>query len=415
MNQFKYKGSDLYVENVKIIEIIKRHGTPCFIYSKSSITEQFTSYKKSFKEHPHLICYAVKANSNLSILNHLVRLGSGFDIVSGGELKRVLAAGGDPKKVVFSGIGKSEAEISLALDMGIYCFNVESLDELDRIQKICGQKKVIANISLRVNPDVDAETHPYISTGLKENKFGIAWTDVIHTYKKASQLQNLSVIGIDCHIGSQITSTFPFIDSVKKILGLADDLEKLGIPIRHFDFGGGLGIRYEKEAPPSPKDWVRGLLSEVGMRKIKVILEPGRSIVGSSGVLVTKIEYLKKGETKNFLIVDAAMNDLLRPALYNSHHDIISIDKKGRSTETEYDVVGPICETADFLGKKRKLDVKNGDYLAILDAGAYAMSMSSNYNSRVRPPEIMVDNEVISLIKPREKLEELFQDEIIPW
>ena len=409
-----YRENHLYLEATRLANLAEEFGTPLYVYSEQVLTELFLEYQNSFGQKTHLICFAVKANSNIAILNLLAKLGSGFDIVSGGELQRVMAAGGDPKKVVFSGIGKTEEEIKYALEVGIYCFNVESPSELKRIENISKSMGRKANVSFRVNPDVDAKTHPYISTGLKENKFGIPWHDAIEIYKTAHSSKFVSVCGIDCHIGSQMVDKEPFIDSVRRIMKLSDDLQKIGIIISHFDFGGGLGIRYEKEKPPPPKDWVKSLLEVFDKKNSKIILEPGRSIAGPAGILLTKVEYIKRGEEKNFLVVDAAMNDLLRPALYSSYHPILELEKRNNVEEAHYDVVGPVCETGDFLGKNRKLAVKAGDFLAILGTGAYTMSMASNYNSRGRAPEILVSGKKSTLIKPRESIKALFEQEIIP-
>jgi len=400
----------LHAEDVPLSRIAEEFGTPCYVYSRAALTDAFQRYDRAFGARPHLICYAVKANSNLAILNLFARLGSGFDIVSGGELARVIAAGGDPGKTVFSGIGKTGEEMRQALAAGILCFNVESESELLRLERVAGEMGRPAPVSLRVNPDVDARTHPYISTGLKEDKFGVAFADALRIYRKARALPNLKLIGIDCHIGSQLTEVEPFLDTLNKLLGLVDTLTAEGIDVSHLDLGGGLGIRYRDETPPQPDAYVQALCDCIGNRRQEILLEPGRSMVGNAGVLLTRVEYLKHGEAKNFAIVDAAMNDLIRPALYDAFHDIRPV-KETAGGARRYEVVGPICESGDFLGRERELVLREGDLLAIMSAGAYGMSMSSNYNSRPRAAELMVDGDRVHLIRERERVEDLFAGE----
>ena len=431
MNEyFGYKQDRLFAENVALDDIARRFGTPCYVYSRAALTDGYRQFAEAFKSREHLICYAVKANSNLAILNLFARLGAGFDIVSGGELQRVLAAGGAASKVVFSGVGKSEAEMRQALEAGILCFNVESSSELDRLNTVAGSMGKVAPISLRVNPDVDAKTHPYISTGLKQNKFGVAYTEALALYRKAAAMPHLRVTGMDCHIGSQLTETSPFIAAAEKVLALVDQLAASGIALEHLDLGGGLGIRYDDETPPSIAEYAKALLGALHGRSEKIIVEPGRVLVGNAGVLLTRIEYLKHGEEKNFAIVDAAMNDLMRPALYDAYHAILPVVRRqdipspqsspagGRGGERErqsllYDVVGPICETGDFFGHARKMAVDKGDTLAVMSAGAYGMSMSSNYNTRPRAAEVMVDDAVVHLVRERETVSQLYAAEKI--
>jgi diaminopimelate decarboxylase len=376
------------------------------------LSDGYRQFAAAFKSREHLICYAVKANSNLAILNLFARLGAGFDIVSGGELQRVLAAGGAANKVVFSGVGKSEAEMQLALEAGILCFNVESAPELDRLNAVAGSMGKVAPISLRVNPDVDAKTHPYISTGLKQNKFGVAYTEALALYRKAAGMPHLRVTGMDCHIGSQLTEVSPFIATAEKVLVLVDQLAAAGIVLEHLDLGGGLGIRYDDETPPSIAEYAQALLGALQGRSEKIIVEPGRVLVGNAGVLLTRIEYLKHGEEKNFAIVDAAMNDLMRPALYDAYHAILPLQKREGATQ-QYEVVGPICETGDFIGHAREMAVDQGDALAVMSAGAYGMSMSSNYNTRPRAAEVMVDGAQIHLVRERETVTQLYAAEKI--
>jgi diaminopimelate decarboxylase len=401
----------LFIENKAAIDVAEEFGTPCYVYSKNSIQTNFNRFKDAFGKRKNLVCYAVKANSNIAVIKILADLGSGFDIVSGGELSRVLAAGGDPSKVVFSGVGKTHDEINYALEHKIKCFNVESESELHRISDIARELNVEANISLRVNPDVDAKTHPYISTGLKENKFGVDVDDAMRLYRMASGLPNVSPTGIDCHIGSQLTDIAPMRDAALKMVELTDALIAENIEIDHIDFGGGLGIQYQKETPMHQELFVNTLLEIMGEREQEILVEPGRSIVGNSGVLLTKVEYLKHGSNKNFVVVDAAMNDLARPSLYNAYHHIDNVIQKEKKPSKRYDIVGPICETGDFLGKDRNLSVNEGDVLAIHAVGAYGMTMSSNYNSRGRASEILIDESNAHVIRRRESVEDLFSNE----
>lgn len=411
MEFFDYRHQQLFAEDKSLTEIALEFGTPCYVYSRAALERNWRAFDDAFDHYPHLICYAVKANSNLAILNLLARLGSGFDIVSIGELQRVLAAGGEPGKIVFSGVGKREDEIRAALKVGIRCFNVEVTGELDRINDLAKDMGVIAPVSFRVNPDVDAKTHPYISTGLKENKFGIDIQQAIHEYRRANQMDNIELIGIDCHIGSQLTEIAPFLDAIDRVLVLVDQLLDEGIRLKHLDLGGGLGICYRDEQPPSPTDYVQTLLRKVSGRQCEIMLEPGRAIVGNAGVLLTKVEYLKPTSGKNFAIVDAAMNDLIRPSLYDAWQDIIPVNSQSIAKPQLWDIVGPVCETGDFLGKNRELKLDQGDLLAICSAGAYGFSMSSNYNSRPRPAEVMVDGNLAHLVRARETLLQLWTGE----
>ncbi len=411
---FSRKNGTLHIEEASLSEVANEFGTPSFVYSRKSIEEAFSKYQKAFGNQRHLICYAVKANSNIAILHLLAKMGSGFDVVSGGELKRVLLAGGDPKKTVFSGVGKTAQEIKDALSANIKCFNIESESELERISHIAKLEGKSANISLRVNPDVDAKTHPYISTGLKENKFGVDIKDAINIYRRAKDLPNLNIAGIDCHIGSQLVDIAPMRDAAIKVVELADALAKIDINIHHIDFGGGLGIRYQNEMPAGQQELVQVLLDVVGTRDYEILIEPGRSIVGNSGVLLTRVEYVKLGRDKNFLIVDAAMNDLARPALYDAHHEIVNVIENKTQKTHAFDVVGPICETGDFLGKNRSLSAEEGDMLAIMSAGAYGMTMSSNYNTRPKAAEILVNGSKCEVIRDRETIEDLTAREKIP-
>ncbi len=411
MSHFSRRDGQLHIDNVALATLVAEHGTPAYVYSKQAISEQFLAYQQGMGEQPHLICYAVKANCSLAILNTLAKLGAGFDIVSGGELERVLAAGGQPEKIVFSGVGKSHAEITLALQTGIHCFNVESTAELERIQHIAQQLDIVAPISIRVNPDVDAGTHPYISTGLKENKFGIEIDAVVEVYRRAASLSHLSIKGVDCHIGSQLTEVAPFIDALDRVLLLIDRLAEAGIAIEHLDLGGGLGVRYQDEQPPAIGDYIQALRQRLGSRDLRLILEPGRSIVANAGVLLTRVEYLKAAGNKNFAIVDAAMNDMLRPALYQAWLDIEPVSDNPQAEAAVYDIVGPVCETGDFLGKQRSLAIAEGDILCIHSCGAYGMSMSSNYNSRPRAVEIMVDDNEAHVIRARESKADLMRGE----
>ncbi len=411
MDYFNYRDQQLFAEDIAIADIVEQHGSPCYIYSRATLEQHWHAFDQAFAGHPHLICYAVKANSNIALLNVLARLGSGFDIVSVGELERVLAAGGDPKKIVFSGVGKREDEIYAALKTGIRCFNVEVSGELDRINDIAGQLGCIAPVSFRVNPDVDAQTHPYISTGLKENKFGIDIEIALAEYQRAAQMQNIKIIGVDCHIGSQLTDTKPFLDALERILKLVEQLKAHSINLHHLDLGGGLGICYQNEKPPAPKEYVQQMLRQLGNTDFEIFLEPGRAIAGNAGILVTKVEYLKPTANKNFAIVDAAMNDLIRPSLYSAWQNIIPVTTNSSAEEKIWDIVGPVCETGDFLGKQRELKLHPGDLLAVRSSGAYGFTMSSNYNSRPRPAEIMVDGDQIHLIRKREPLTHLWAGE----
>lgn len=411
MDYFNYRGTQLYAEDCAVQTIAQQYGTPCYIYSRATLERHWHAFNNAFGDHPHLICYAVKANANLAILNCLARLGSGFDIVSLGELQRVLTAGGEPQKIVFSGVGKRADEIAAALKVGIRCFNVEVSAELDRINQIAKELNVIAPISLRVNPDVDANTHPYISTGLKENKFGIDFDAALHEYQRAATLSHLKIVGIDCHIGSQLTEARPFMDALKRVLHIVHLLKARGINLQHLDLGGGLGIRYHQEQPPEPASYVQDLLNILANDSMEIILEPGRAIVGNAGILVTRVDYLKTTPHKQFAIVDAAMNDLLRPALYGAWQAIIPVQQPSDGNLQTWDIVGPVCETGDFLGKQRNLSLHDGDLLAIRSAGAYGFSMSSNYNSRPRAAEIMVDGARTHIIRARETIAQLWQGE----
>jgi diaminopimelate decarboxylase len=407
MTAFQLRGGRLQAESVPLDEIARRFGTPCYVYSRAALESALRAFTAPLAGRAHLVCYALKANSNLGVLDVLARLGAGFDIVSGGELARVRAAGGDPRKVVFSGVGKTEAEIREGLAAGILCFNVESAAELARIERIAGQVSARAPISLRVNPDVDPKTHPYISTGLKENKFGIAYDEAMPLYRQAAASRSLQVVGIGFHIGSQLTDAAPFVAALDRVLPLVDALAKRGIALQHLDLGGGLGIRYRDEQPPPPAEYLAGMLARLSGRPEKILLEPGRALVGNAGCLLTRVEYLKHGPDRNFAVVDAAMNDLLRPALYDAWHDIVPVAPRDAAPR-QYDVVGPVCESADFLGRGRNLALAEGDLLAILSAGAYGMAMSSNYNSRPRVPEVMVDGAAAHLVRERESVPSLF-------
>lgn len=412
MDHFHYQHDRLWVEQVDIAAHIEQWETPCYVYSRATLERHWHAYNDALQSVPHLVCYAVKANSNLAVLNVLAQLGSGFDIVSVGELERVLRAGGEADKIVFSGVGKRADEIARALDVGIRCFNVESAAELELITKIAASKSTKAPVSLRVNPDVDANTHPYISTGLKDNKFGIAIQDAFEVYQRAANSNVLEVVGIDCHIGSQLTDIAPFVDALDRVLALVDTLADAGIHLQHIDLGGGLGIRYQDEQPPQPDELATALCKKLQHRELEVMIEPGRSIAGNAGILLTKVLYLKHSDHRNFAIVDAAMNDLMRPSLYSAWQDIIPLQQRQNAEPKVYDVVGPVCETGDFLGKARELDVAQGDYLAVRSAGAYGFSMSSNYNSRPRAAEIMVDGNQAVVVRERESLDSLFQGEI---
>lgn len=410
MDHFTLRGGQLYAEDVPVSDIADRYGTPCYIYSRATLERHWHAFDRALASHAHLVCYAVKANSNLAILNLLARLGSGFDIVSVGELERVLAAGGDPGKTVFSGVGKRRDEIERALEAGIRCFNVESAGELERIESVARARDTRAPVSLRVNPDVDAGTHPYISTGLKENKFGIEVEAAFNAYCRAQASPHLKIIGIDCHIGSQLTSVTPFVDALGRILDLRDRLAENGIEISHLDMGGGLGIQYHNETPPSPEEYVAPLVQRLGDRNCEILIEPGRAIAGNAGILVTRVEYLKQNETRQFAIVDAAMNDLLRPSLYDAWQDVVAVQPRD-GARARYDIVGPVCETGDFLARNRDMSLVEGDLLAVRSAGAYGFSMASNYNSRPRAAEVLVDGEQHRVIRERETLADLWRGE----
>lgn len=412
MDYFEYKNNQLFAEDVNLSDIAREYGTPAYVYSRATFERHWRAFDSAFGAHPHLVCYAVKANSNIAILNLLAGLGSGFDIVSVGELERVLRAGGDAAKVVFSGVGKKPGEIRRALEVGIRCFNVESQAELEAINQIAGEMGKVAPVSLRVNPNVDAQTHPYISTGLKENKFGIAHEQALEVYQQAQQMDNIAVHGIDCHIGSQLTQISPFVDALKRVLDLVDQLKECGIELQHIDLGGGLGIRYQDETPPQPAEQIEALLAGMGDRNIEILVEPGRAIAGNAGVLLTEVLYLKHSDEKNFAIIDAAMNDLMRPALYSAWQEIVALQPRDGEVKN-YDLVGPVCETGDFLGKDRELNLQQGDVLAVKSAGAYGFTMSSNYNTRPRVVEIMVDGEKPHVIRQRETLDQLLQGEFV--
>lgn len=410
MNTLHRLDGRLHLEEVALDTLANRFGTPLYVYSKAALESAHQAYAQAFAKTPHLICYAVKANSSLAILNLFARLGTGFDIVSGGELARVLAAGGDPGKIVFSGVGKTADEMRAALKAEILCFNVESVSELHRLNRVAGEAGQIAPVSFRVNPDVDPKTHPYISTGLKENKFGVPIADAPALYRLAAGLPHLKITGIDCHIGSQLTDLSPLVDAANRVLALVDTLANEGITLHHIDLGGGVGIRYNDETPPDLEAYGQTLAALFSGRREKLLLEPGRSLVGNAGLLLTRVEYLKLGEDKNFAIVDAAMNDLMRPALYEAYHDIVAVNQK-KSAPQRYDIVGPICETGDFIGFARDLSIGEGDLLAILSAGAYGMSMASNYNSRPRAAEILIDKNEIHVIRERETQDGLMAGE----
>jgi diaminopimelate decarboxylase len=400
------RGEELYAEGVALAEIAERFGTPCFVYSRAALTEAYRAYEEAFRARPTLICFSVKSNSNLAVLSVFAKLGAGFDIVSGGELTRVLAAGGQASKVIFSGVGKSAREMEYALKQGILCFNVESRAELLRLDQVAGRLGIRAAVSVRVNPDVDAKTHPYIATGLKASKFGVPYQDALSLYQEATRLGNVKITGIDCHIGSQITEVTPFADALERLLALVDRLNAMGIALNHVDLGGGVGIRYRDEEPIAIDDYAKVLLGRLAGRSEALLLEPGRRLVGNAGVLLTRVEYLKHGVEKNFAIVDAAMNDLLRPALYHAYHEVLCV-RQGAAEEQTYDVVGPVCESADFLARERKLRLAEGDYLALLSCGAYGAVMSSNYNTRPRAAEVLVDGTRCHVARERESVEQL--------
>ncbi|MEE2733053.1 MAG: diaminopimelate decarboxylase [Pseudomonadota bacterium] len=414
MSVFDYRNNQLHAEDLPVSEIARAVGTPCYIYSRQALESAWKAFDEAFGQHPHLVCFAVKANSNLAVLNVLAKLGAGFDIVSQGELERVLRAGGDPAKVVFSGVGKLREEMVRALEVGVYCFNVESEAELETLNEVAGETGKVAAVSLRVNPDVDAQTHPYISTGLKQNKFGIDIDRAIAVFERAAELPHIRVSGIDCHIGSQLTTVTPFMDALDRLLERIDQLAAKGIVVEHLDIGGGLGVRYRDEQPPAPSEYVGALLRKLGDRKLKVVMEPGRAIAANAGILVTEVQLLKSTEVKNFVVVDAAMNDLIRPSLYSAWQDIIAVSPRAGAA-TASDVVGPVCETGDFLGKDRELCVEPGDLLAVCSAGAYGFVMSSNYNTRNRVPEVMVDGGQFHIIRRRETYEDqLALESLVP-
>lgn len=412
MQDFTERNGQLSAEHVPLSQLAAQYGTPLYVYSRAAFSRHYQDYADALGTHPGMICYAVKANSNIAVLNVLAKLGAGFDIVSEGELERVLLAGGNPKRVVFSGVGKTPAEMRRALDVGVYCFNVESEAEVDVLAAVAAEQGKIAHISLRVNPDVDANTHPYISTGLKENKFGIDIAQAPRVYAHAATLASLKVVGVDCHIGSQLTELAPFVDALDRVLTLVDELAENGITIEHLDLGGGLGVTYRDEVPPKVADYMQAIKDRLGKRELSLIFEPGRSIAANAGVLLTKVEYLKPTEHRNFAIIDAAMNDNIRPALYQAWQDIRPVQLRPGATKA-WDLVGPVCETGDFLGKDRDLNLENGDLLAVMSSGAYGFTMSSNYNSRPRAAEIMVDGEHAHLVRARESLANLTQGEAL--
>jgi diaminopimelate decarboxylase len=413
MDAFEYRNGELYAENVPLTAIAEQFGTPTYVYSRAYLEQQFLSYQQALAGRDHLVCYAVKANSNIAVLNVLARIGAGFDIVSIGELERVLAAGGEPSKIVFSGVAKNPVEMQRALEVGIYCFNLESEAELEVLQQVAAEAGVTARVSLRVNPDVDANTHPYISTGLKENKFGIDIEQAPKVYRRATELSHIDVIGVDCHIGSQLTDVRPFLDALERVLALIDLLAADGIVIHHLDLGGGLGVRYSDEQPPEPADYVAAVLARLGDRKLTLAFEPGRSISANAGVLLTRVEYLKPGPHKNFALIDAAMNDMIRPALYQAWLNIEAVKPRAEGECKHWDLVGPVCETGDFLGKDRPLTLQAGDLLSVASSGAYGFTMSSNYNSRGRAAEVMVDGDQIHLIRARETIADLMRGEVL--
>jgi diaminopimelate decarboxylase len=413
MTDFHYQQNQLFCEQVSLNQIAEQFGTPSYIYSRAAFTRHFLEYQQALGDHPGMICYAVKANSNIAVLNVLAKLGAGFDIVSLGELERVLKAGGDPKRIVFSGVGKTAAEMRRALEVGVYCFNVESSPELTRLNDVAKSMGVIAPVSLRVNPDVDAQTHPYISTGLKENKFGVDIEEAINVYEQAARLTNLHIKGVDCHIGSQLITIDPFLDALDRVLRLIDRLADLGINIEHLDLGGGLGVTYDDEQPPAIKDYLEEIKVRIGGRTLSLALEPGRSIAANAGVLLTTVEFLKPTRHKNFAIIDAGMNDNIRPALYQAWQRALPLNESATVEPLLWDLVGPVCETGDFLAKDRSLALEAGDRIAIMSAGAYGFAMSSNYNSRCRPIEIMIDGDQIHVIRKRETIDDLLRGEKI--
>ena len=408
---FSYHNHSLHAESVDIADLMASYGSPLYVYSRTDIENNWREFDSAFGQHPHLVCYAVKANSNIAVLNVLAKIGAGFDIVSIGELERVLAAGGQASKCVFSGVAKTHVEIKRGLEVGIRCFNVESSAELDRIEQVANSMNMQAPISIRVNPNVDAKTHPYISTGLKENKFGVDIDDAIELYEQAHRYEFINIQGLDCHIGSQLTDVSPFLDALDKVLDLIAKLNDRGIEIAHLDLGGGVGIRYDDEVTIDIAAYVGEMLKRVG--NLEIILEPGRAIVGNAGVFVTKVEFLKQNSDKSFAIIDGAMNDLLRPAFYNAYHQVLPVNDNANGVEASWDLVGPICETGDFLAKDRQLSLSEGDYLAVMSAGAYGFTMSSNYNSRPRVAEVMVADDAHHLIRKRENIQDLFNTETI--
>ncbi|MBL8385875.1 MAG: diaminopimelate decarboxylase [Burkholderiales bacterium] len=410
---FEYRNGELHAEDVSLVQVAASHGTPTYVYSRASLESAWQDFNHELQGRDALVCYAMKANSNLAVLRTFARLGAGFDIVSGGELRRVIAAGGDPARVIFSGVGKSEAEIAFALSQRILCFNIESVQELDRVAAVAVSAGCAAPISIRVNPNVDARTHPYISTGLRENKFGVDIETAFALYRRAARLNGVRIVGIDCHIGSQLTDPAPLFEAQDKMLEMVDALAGEGIAISHLDLGGGLGIRYRDESPPDPRAYMREVLRRIGQRRLRLLFEPGRNLVGNAGVLLTRVEFLKTGDVKNFAIVDAAMNDLLRPSLYGAHHEILPVRDIGAAPR-RFDVVGPVCESGDFLGKDRSLATAPGELLAVMSAGAYGMVMASNYNTRARPAEVLVDGRQVHLVRLRERPEDLFSLERIP-
>jgi diaminopimelate decarboxylase len=411
VDHFAYRDGELYAEDVPVRHIAAEHGTPCYIYSRATLERHWRAFDDAFGARPHLVCYAVKANSNLGVLNVLARLGSGFDIVSLGELERVIAAGGDPARVVFSGVGKRADEMRRALEVGIRCFNVESAAELDRLNQVAGELGRTAPVALRVNPDVDAQTHPYISTGLKENKFGVPMDEALALYRHAAQLPHIHVSGVDCHIGSQLTQLAPFLDALDRVLALVARLADAGITIDHLDLGGGLGVTYSDERPPQPAEYAAALAERLGDAPYEIFVEPGRAIAANAGILVTRVEYLKPTAGKDFAIIDAAMNDLIRPALYSAWQQIIPVVEHPTGRHGRYDLVGPVCETGDFLGKDRELTLREGDLLAVRSSGAYGFTMASNYNTRPRAAELMVDGERVHLVRQRETIADLLRGE----
>ena len=412
MDYFSYKNQSLHAEDIDVKVLAAQYGTPLYVYSRATLERHWHAFNDALGDHPHLICYAVKANSNIGVLSVLAKLGSGFDIVSGGELARVIEAGGDMSKVVFSGVGKTPEEIEFALQQGIHCFNVESEPELERINAVAGKLGKKAPISLRINPDVDAKTHPYISTGLKANKFGIARERAVEVYSLAASLEHLNVVGMDCHIGSQLTETGPFVDALDRLLELVDELSAKCIEISHLDVGGGLGVTYKDETPPHPKEYAKAIAAKmVGREHLTLIMEPGRAIAANAGIMLTKVEFVKEGEEKSFAIVDAAMNDLIRPSLYSAWMSIIPVNENPAHKPHVYDVVGPICETGDFIGKDRELAIAPGELLAVRSAGAYGFVMASNYNTRCRPAELLVDKSDVYVVRERENLKDLWKGE----